>query len=59
MTIEELLTLLELAERLKVKKTWVYNQTRKTGPDSIPRLRCGKYLRFRYSEVLEWLQNRN
>jgi len=54
----DLLTIDELAERLKVRKSWVYGETRKSGEGSIPRLKVGKYLRFSLAEVLEWLRKR-
>ena len=53
---EKLLMVDELAETFRVKKSWVYGQTRQTGPDAIPRIKVGKYLRFKKSDVLEWLQ---
>jgi predicted DNA-binding transcriptional regulator AlpA len=56
MDIENLLTVPELADALKVKPSWVYGETRKTGKGSIPRLRVGKYLRFSLVEVLNWLR---
>ena len=52
----ELLTVLELAEKLKVKKSWVYSRTRVKGTKAIPCLRLGKYIRFRSEEVVEWLK---
>ena len=55
---EELLTVPELATALKVKDSWVYGETRKTGPGSIPRLRVGKYLRFSLHNVLNWLEDK-
>ncbi len=55
---QELLTIDQQAERLKVKKSWLYAQTRQKGPDSIPVLRVGKYLRFRSTEVETWLRER-
>lgn len=54
----DLLNIDELAERLKVRKSWVYGETRKSGEGSIPRLKVGKYLRFSLAEVLEWLRKR-
>jgi hypothetical protein len=56
MNKEELLTVSELATELKVKPSWVYGETRKTGPGSIPRLRVGKYIRFNLPKVLDWLK---
>jgi predicted DNA-binding transcriptional regulator AlpA len=58
---EEVLTPEDLAKRLKVPVSWVYEQTRnratvraKSGP--LPYKRMGKYLRFSWSEVVEWLE---
>lgn len=58
-TINNLLTTEEMAERLRVPVSWMYYQTRQTGPDSIPRIRVGKYNRFVESEVWKWLQRQN
>ncbi len=55
----ELLTTDELAKYLKVPKSWVYSRTRETGPDSIPRIRVGRYNRFELNAVMEWLKNRD
>ena len=52
----ELLTVQEIASSLKVKPSWVYAQTRQTGPDSIPRIKCRKYLRFELHAVMDWLR---
>jgi predicted DNA-binding transcriptional regulator AlpA len=52
---EELLTISELAQVLKVKKSWLYAQTRQTGPETIPCVRIGKYLRFYLPPVMEWI----
>jgi excisionase family DNA binding protein len=53
-----LLTVEELASELKVPKSWIYARTRETGPGTLPRIRVGKYLRFRLDEVLNWLTNK-
>lgn len=58
MNKEEFLTVSELATALKVKPSWVYGETRKSGAESIPRLRVGKYLRFSLPEVLRWLKEK-
>jgi len=50
-----LLTVQELAEALKVKKSWIYDLTRKK-KNSIPHLRVGRYPRFELSKVLSWLE---
>jgi len=49
----------ELANILKVPKSWRYYRTKETGPDSIPRVKVGKYIRFRLGEVMEWLEKQN
>ena len=55
---EKFLTTDELAEALKVPKSWVYSRTRERGEDTIPKLAVGKYYRFHLNEVLEWLKKR-
>ncbi len=56
---EELLTPQELAARLKVKVSWVYEQSRSRAgirnPTPLPYRKVGKYLRFAWSEIVEWL----
>jgi excisionase family DNA binding protein len=51
-----LMTVDDLARQLKVKVSWIYGETRKTGPGTIPRIRVGKYLRFSMEEVMDWLK---
>jgi hypothetical protein len=55
----EILTPDELAARLKVPKSWIYDQTRHRAQvrnsASLPHRRMGRYLRFIWSEVVEWL----
>lgn len=53
---QDLLTVQELATKLKVKPSWIYGETRKTGPEAIPRIRVGKYLRFSMENVMTWLK---
>lgn len=36
----------DLAEYLNVPVGWIYKRTRKTGPEMIPHIKLGKYLRF-------------
>ena len=52
---QNLLTVEEMAESLRVPKSWIYSRTREKGPDAIPRLRVGKYLRFNSTEVMKWI----
>jgi hypothetical protein len=46
---QELLTADELASKLKVPVSWVYEQSRQ---DNIPTLRLGRYVRFDLKEVI-------
>jgi predicted DNA-binding transcriptional regulator AlpA len=58
MEITDLMTPAELGKKLKVDKSWIYARTRETGPDAIPRIRLGKYLRFSESAVVAWINKR-
>ena len=53
---QDLLTIDELAEVLKVPKSWCYSRTREIGPGTIPRIKVGKYLRFKMEDVMNWLE---
>lgn len=46
----QLLTPEQLAERIKVPVSWVYEQSRQ---GNIPTHRIGRYIRFNLSEVIE------
>jgi excisionase family DNA binding protein len=52
----DLLTVTEIAAALKVPIAWVYERTRRRGPEQMPHLKVGKYLRFRLSDVVRWLE---
>ena len=54
----EILTLEELSLRLKVKPSWVYAQTRAGGPQSLPFIKVGQQLRFRWSAIEALLESR-
>jgi len=53
----DILTPQELAKRLKVPLSWVYKQSAKRGPEAIPVLRCGMYLRFSWPDVCAWMRS--
>jgi hypothetical protein len=56
---EDILTPAQLAKRLQVKVSWIYESTRgrgRFGGSPLPVLRVGKYLRFSWPEVIEWLR---
>jgi excisionase family DNA binding protein len=55
--MQNLLSVDELAESLRVPKSWVYSRSRERGPDAMPRIRVGKYLRFELDKVMDWLKN--
>jgi excisionase family DNA binding protein len=48
----------EVADLLGLKLSWVYAQTRLKGPGSIPRLQCGKHIRFDLNEVIDWIDDK-
>lgn len=52
----DLLTPDELASRLKVRKTWLYEKIRQKG-SSFPYFRMGRYLRFSWVEVSTWIES--
>jgi excisionase family DNA binding protein len=52
----ELFTPEELAERMKLPVSWVYEQSPQ---GNIPTHRIGRYLRFSLAEVLESQKNKN
>jgi hypothetical protein len=55
----EILTPIQLAERLQVGVNWVYEKSRNRGKHSgepLPVLRCGRYLRFYWPDVCAWLR---
>ncbi len=58
-----ILTPEQLAERLQVPVSWVYEQTRHRGQvrntDPLPYRKMGRYLRFNWNEVKEWLDRQN
>lgn len=58
MTESELLTIDELAARLKVHPSWLYSRTRETGEGTIPRIKIGKYLRFSEPDVMAWIEEK-
>ena len=51
----DILTVEELAARLKVNPSWVYENQRSHHP--VPALHCGRYLRFSWTAVCAWLAN--
>ena len=56
MSTGELITVQELAKKLKVPVSWVYQRTRLLGQEAIPHVKMGKYVRFDWDEVVEFLE---
>ena len=56
---EELLTGDELCQKLKIKKSFLYAPVRRKGPDAIPCIRVGKYLRYNLQAVKGWILKQN
>src|SRR5580704_7954946 len=52
---EDILTPEELAVRLKVPESWVYEKTRARCRNPMPCLRLGRYIRFDWNAVISWL----
>jgi hypothetical protein len=58
---EDVLTPKQLAERLQVGVGWIYEKSRARGQGAgnpLPCLRAGKYLRFYWPDVCEWMRDR-
>ena len=53
---QNLLTVKDVADLLSVKKSYIYELSRK---DRIPRIKIGKYVRFDLDEVLAWVREGN
>jgi len=51
--MEQFLTVTELGELLKVKPSTIYHWT---SAGFIPHIKVGRFIRFRASEVEQWLQ---
>ena len=56
---QNLLSVKEISEILNVPCSWIYGRTRERGPDSMPRIKVGKYCRFELEKVMEWLKSQN
>ena len=58
--MRHILTPQQLAERLQVKPSWVYEQTRSRSgvrnSDSLAYIKMGLYLRFESRDILAWLE---
>jgi excisionase family DNA binding protein len=52
---DDILTPEEVAARLKVPESWVYEKTRARCRNPMPCLRLGRYVRFDWNAVISWL----
>ena len=52
----QILTLKEVAERLKVSERFIYEKTRRRSQNPMPCFRIGRYLRFDWTRVSAWLR---
>jgi hypothetical protein len=63
MNANDLLTPAQLAHRLQVPTSWVFEQTRKRAKarneNPLPCIRLGKYLRFSWVQVCDWMEQNN
>src|SRR3984885_6737808 len=52
----DILTAVQVAERLQVKVSWVYARSAANSRyRPLPVLRCGRYIRFSWPEICQWL----
>ena len=56
---ENLLNADEIAQKLNVPVSWIYDRTRKGGPERLPHYKVGKYVRFREDEVMAYIQGKS
>ncbi|MEI8012466.1 MAG: helix-turn-helix domain-containing protein [Candidatus Omnitrophota bacterium] len=54
---ERLITVDEMAAKLNVPASWIYQRTR-LGQQAIPHVRVGKYVRFNPDEVVSFLRRK-
>jgi excisionase family DNA binding protein len=54
-----LLTVQEAAALLHVPVSWVYEHTRRGAPDALPVVKVGKYVRFRPSDLLDYIDRKS
>ncbi len=52
-----LLTVQDVAELLQVRVSWVYKHAGPQCPNPLPRMKLGKYLRFRSTDIMAFLRS--
>lgn len=53
---QQILTIDEVAARLKTSRRWVYEKCRRRCQNPLPCIRMGRYLRFDWVSVSAWLR---
>lgn len=53
----DILTPEELAQRLKVPVSWVYDKQRTRCKNPLPSIPMGRYVRFDWDQVVKWLED--
>lgn len=54
---QELMTVEEVAQMLRVPASWVYARTSGESADKLPFLKIGRHLRFRRAEIEKWMES--
>lgn len=57
-TDDDLLTVEDVARLMKVPMSWVYEHSRQDGIDRLPCIKLGKYLRFRLSDLRNYIESK-
>ena len=52
------MTIQDVAQLLKVPKSWVYERTRHRGAERLPFIKLGKYLRFEETAIRAFLDRK-
>ena len=59
----EILTPQQVAERLQVPVSWIYEQSRNRSsirvPDPLPHMKLGRYLRYDWHKVIAWMERQS
>jgi len=56
---DALITSPEACTLLRVGRSWLALEVRKGAQSSVPFLRVGRYIRFRRSDLLEWMRRQS
>lgn len=56
---DALLTVHDVAELLHVPVSWVYEHTSRRGPDALPVVKVGKYVRFRAADLWNYIDEKS